>query len=127
MKKVFLSVLVLMTTVASAQEIEGIRGAATVRVNSVKATLVGSGFPTTEVTVRATFSNSCEVPHADELVAIVNYSKNYDVLDIALGDTSERMCPQVYRPVTVDIKVGSFTRPNDGKFSRVIVNQVVAK
>jgi hypothetical protein len=127
MKKVFLSVLVLGSMVASAAEVEGIRSAAAVRVDSVKAELVGTGFPVTEVSVQATFGNSCQVPRSEELVSIVNYSKNYDALVISLGDESRTICPAVYQPVTVTIKLGQFTRPNDGTFSKITVNQVAAK
>lgn len=126
MKKVILSVLVLVSAVSQAKPIEGIRSAQAVRVNSVQAVNVGSGFPVTEVSVRATFSNACRVPKANELVSIVNYSKNFDELVIALGSESHRMCLADYRPVTVTISLGRFTKPNDGHFSEISVNQVQA-
>ena len=128
MKKLLVTALILVSTVGRANEIEGIRNVNAVRVNSVTATQVGEfGFPSTEVKVQATFGNSCQVPNSDELVSIVNYSKNFDQLIISLGNQSERMCPMVFMPVTVTINVGTFTRPNDGMFSKITVNQVVAR
>ena len=125
MKKVFLSALVLISGISSAADIEGIRSASPVSVKRVQTEKVGErGFPLTEVTVTATFGNKCEIPTADELVSIVTYTKDYSGLLISLGMESQRVCPQVYAPVTATIKIGQCARPNDGMFSKVSVNQV---
>ncbi len=128
MKKTILSALLFVSAVGQASQIEGIRSANAVSINSVQAVNVGEhGFPVTEVSVLATFSNRCQVPAANELVSIVNYSKSYENLNIALGSEKHRMCTMEYMPVTVTIKLGRFTKPNDGHFSSITVNNVEAE
>lgn len=127
MKKAILSVLFLSSVVSQAADIQGIRSATAVRVNSVEVTNVGEhGWPVAQVKVQATFSNRCMVPKADELVVIANYSENYDALILSLGSQSDRMCTMEYRPVTVTINLGQYTKPNDGMFDSISVNQVQA-
>ncbi len=143
MKKYLFSALVLVSSVASAgvirvgvpglpvipsvDSIRDVRQAGAVQIMSVQTQAVGEqGFPSTQVKAIAQFGNKCEVPTGDELVTVVTYSKNYDSLYIALGNTSERICPQVFAPVTMTIELGQFTRPNDGNFKSIAVNQVAA-
>ena len=127
MKKYLVAALLVVSSFSQAREITGIRQAGLVQVKSVQAEAIGHGFPVTEVKVTAVFGNSCEVPSAEELVSIVNYSKNFDQLIISLGVESERVCPQYYAPETVTISVGQFTKPNDGLFSKITVNGKVAR
>ena len=127
MKKGIVSMLLLVSVVSHANPIQVGRNAHAVRVNSVQAVNVGgAGFPVTEITIQATFSNRCQVPQPTELVSIVNYSKNFDNLVISLGTEAHRACTTEFKPVTVAINLGRFTKPNDGHFSTITVNQVEA-
>jgi hypothetical protein len=125
-------VLVLMfgmvSSNADAETIGNIRQTTAVDVRSVRAKVSGSGFPVTQVKVKAVFSNPCTVPNPDELVSIVNYGSNYSTLTIALGVlNTDRVCTQEFNPVTVTIDLGQFTHPTDGRFSRISVNKVLAR
>ncbi len=122
MKYVLLSTLFLMSSLSFADDPKLERHAQLVRVGSVIKEVVGQGHPSTKLKVTATFSNSCVVPNSDELVAITQYSKDFRNLDIALGYESHRVCPAVYKPVTVTIDLGTYTKPNDGLFERITVN-----
>lgn len=104
------------------------RTAQPVRVDSVRTEIVGeNGFPSTQVYVTATFSNSCTVPFPKEFVKVAQHGNNFQTLSLTLAEESNRICPAVYKPVTVTIDLGQYTKPNDGLFSKVIVNGVVAK
>ncbi len=116
----------MMSSLSYAAEVKLERHAQPIRVNSVSAELVGQGFPSTEVKVTATFSNSCTAPRENELVAITQYSSNFDDLKISLGMESNRACPAVFKPVTITLDLGQYTKPNDGSFDKVIVNGKVA-
>lgn len=120
MKNLFLASLIVVSNFAGAVEVG--RQAHPVRVDSVRTEIVGEGFPSTRVLVTATFGNSCEVPRSNELVTIAQYSRNYDTLILALGQESHRVCPRVYKPVTVTLDLGTFTKPNDGLFRKITVN-----
>lgn len=123
MKNLFAAGLVLASSLAFAGDIQVERNAQPVRVNSVQLEIVGEqGFPQTQVSVSATFSNKCRVPHSDELVQIVQHSKDFRTLNITLGEEGNRICPAIYQPTTVTIDLGTFTKPNDGLFSKVTVN-----
>ena len=98
-----------------------------IRVDSVVVRTVGGhGFPSQQVLVSSTFGNSCEVPTTKELVRLVKGSSNFQSLSITLASESQKICPAVYKPVTVTIDVGTFTKPNDGLFSKISVNGKVA-
>jgi len=127
MKNALLTILVLMSSVGFADGVKLERHAQVIRVNSVSTELIGEGFPSTSVKVTATFSNSCTAPKSDELVAIVQYTKNYENLEIALGMESDRVCPAVFKPVMVTLDLGEYTKPNDGLFEKISVNGKVAK
>lgn len=102
--------------------------ASPVRVDSVITRSVGEhGFPQTQVSVRATFGNSCVVPFPDELVQITEGRDNFNTLNITLGSTDRRMCTMLFQPVTVTIDLGTHTKPNDGNFSKIVVNGVQAQ
>jgi hypothetical protein len=122
MKTYLVTSLIFASTLSLANEIKVDRSAHAVRVNSVSTEIIGHGFPSTQVKASATFGNECEVPQSEELVKIVQYSKDFRNLVISLGDQSTRLCPAVYRPVTVTLDLGLYTKPNDGLFSNVIVN-----
>jgi hypothetical protein len=127
MKALLLALPLFVSSLALADGITVDNQADVVRVDSVSTEIIGQGFPSTKVTVRATFGNPCMVPNSKELVSIVQYSKNYDQLLISLGQISMRICPAVYKPTPATIELGTFTRPNDGLFTKIIVNGVEAK
>lgn len=127
MKNYLVTGLIFASTLSVANEIKVDRSAYAVRVNSVSTEIIGHGFPSTQVKVSATFGNKCEVPHSEDLVKIVQYSKDFRNLVISLGDESNRICPAVFLPVTMTLDLGIYTKPNDGLFSKVIVNGKAAQ
>lgn len=127
MKKLLLALPVIVSGLSFANEIKVENQIGFVRVDSVMLETVGQGFPSTEVRIRVTSSNDCEAPRAEEVVIIPSYSKDFRDLVLTVGNTSERICPQVYAPVTNTYHLGTYTKPNDGFFRRVIVNGVRGK
>ena len=125
MKALILATLTLFSAVAYGDEIAPARQALKVNIDKVHVAVVGQGWPVTEVKVSATFGNACQVPLADELIQIIGYQDNYDTLNLTLAMESDRVCTLEYSPVTVTINLGSFTRPTDGLFSKIVVNDVI--
>lgn len=127
--KYVLASLMMFSTLSHADEpLKVIQQLTPVRVDSVSTEIVGNGFPSTHVEVQATFSNSCVVPNQQELVVVPVYSASFSTLNLTLASLpSERVCPMIYRPVTVTLYLGLFTRPNDGLFDQILVNGIAAK
>lgn len=97
------------------------------KIDSVNVKMVGEhGFPSSHVFATATFGNSCTVPLPNELISMVQYSKNFDSLILSVGSISKRICPAVYMPETVTLDLGIYSRPNDGLFSLISVNGVAS-
>lgn len=103
--------------------VKATRQADPIRVDSVTTIIEGEfGFPQVHVYAKATFSNSCRVPTSKELITIPQYEDNYRFLNLSVGNESRRMCPAVYKPVTVTVDLGVYTKPTDGLFSKIVVN-----
>lgn len=122
MKSMITAAAMLFSTAAAANDLSPANIAIPVQVNAVNATVTGDGWPVANVSVTATFGNECQVPTADELVMIPSYQDEYDTLSLALGNLATRGCTAEYAPVTVTINLGTFTRPNDGLFGKILVN-----
>ena len=97
------------------------------RIDSVNVVIEGEhGFPSSHVYATATFGNKCAVPHADELLSTVQHGNNFNTLNIVVLNLSTRVCPLNYLPTPVVLDLGVHTKPNDGLFSKVLVNGVLA-
>lgn len=116
----------LATSIVAPQSLKPATILHEVKVDSVATKIVGEGFPSTQVFIKATFGNSCAIPKADELILTVGYRNSFDDLTFSLASNSQRVCPMIYKPVTVTIDLGQYSRPNDGLFSKVLVNGVEA-
>ena len=123
MKAIVIAALSMITTAAFAVEITPAHRASPVDITGIETTVTGP-WGQTEVKVTATFGNDCFVPTADELVIMTRYADGFGTLDLSLGTISDRACPLNFSPVSVTINLGTYTRPNDGTFDKIIVNGV---
>jgi hypothetical protein len=123
MKAIIFAALSLFATSAVAADISGIRQAHSVQVKSVQVDVTGP-WALHNVQVVAVFGNPCTVATADELVVMSDYQDNFDALVLSLGNLSDRVCTMEYAPVEVTIDLGTYGRPNDGVFGKVVVNGI---
>jgi hypothetical protein len=122
MKALITAAALLFSGVAAAENLSPATIAIRVPVNAATVSISQGPWPVTSVSATATFGNACSVPTADELVLIPGYEDGFDTLTLTLGYYSERACTAEYAPVTVTIDLGTYTRPNDGLFQKVVVN-----
>jgi hypothetical protein len=115
--------LMAFSLVANAADIKVEQSATLVKVTSATVKAEGQGFPSYHVTATATFSNSCVAPREGEVFKMVEQKNGFQVLSITLGElVAKRMCPKIFRPVSLTFDLGSYTKPNDGSFDAILVN-----